>query len=318
MQRARVGQGLGGREQLVGGVHAQHAGAPDRGVEHGVAARQGAAFAGGGRQGIVLAPGAQHQHRLAARRRARGRHELARIAQVLQVEQDGAGGAVAGEVIEHVAEVDVGRVAQRDKVGKADAAGARPVQHPDHQRARLRHEGDPSGQRAAGGDAGVESQAGRQQAGAVRPEQAQQVGMGRVQHGLAQAAAARAPSIAHAAAQDHRGAGAALAQLAHDRGNRRRRGADHGQGRGRGQVGHARITAPPGQFAVLGVDRPDLALESARQQVVQQRRAQAARPLGRADQRHRLRCEQVLEVANAHAVTFPRMTRAPLRPAREA
>ncbi len=110
------------------------------------------------------APGFQHQRRFAARRGARGRHELARIAQVLDVEQDRAGGAIAGEVVEHVAEVDVGRIAERDEMREADAARVRPVQHPGHQRARLRDEGDPARQRAAVGDAGVQAQAGRQQA----------------------------------------------------------------------------------------------------------------------------------------------------------
>ena len=49
---------------------------------------------------------------------------------------------VAREVVEQVAEVDVGALAERDHVREADAARLGPVEHRGDERARLRDEGD--------------------------------------------------------------------------------------------------------------------------------------------------------------------------------
>ena len=52
-----------------------------------------------------------HQHRLAPRRRARRRHEFSRGGDAFDVEQDCAGTGIVAEIIEHVAEIDVGHIA---------------------------------------------------------------------------------------------------------------------------------------------------------------------------------------------------------------
>src|SRR3546814_7801899 len=67
--------------------------------------------------------------RLAARRSARRRQELARVAHVFDVQQDRAGVAVDGEMVEQVGEVDVERVADRNHRREPDVARARSEEH---------------------------------------------------------------------------------------------------------------------------------------------------------------------------------------------
>ncbi len=77
-----------------------------------VAAGEHAGVRGGGARPAARPPGLQHQDRLQARRRAGGGHELAAVRDALDVEQDRASARIGGEVIEHVAEIDIGHVAQ--------------------------------------------------------------------------------------------------------------------------------------------------------------------------------------------------------------
>ena len=105
--------------------------------------------------------GLDHDHRLVARCGPRRRHELARRLDRFGVQQDGARARLAAQLVEQVAEVDVGAVAQRDEVREADAAPVGPVQHRGGQRARLRDEGQLARQRIAGREAGVQAEARR-------------------------------------------------------------------------------------------------------------------------------------------------------------
>ena len=52
--------------------------------------------------------------------------------------------AIGGEIVEHVAEIDIGHVAQRNQMRKADAARRRPVENRRQHRAGLRDESDMS------------------------------------------------------------------------------------------------------------------------------------------------------------------------------
>ena len=113
-RRRRGAEDLGGREQLieVGDLH--HAGTLGDGAEHvrraDIGAGVGLDRAGSGR----MPPRLDHDHRLQARRGAQPAHEVARVADALHVEQDALGLGVQREIVEHVAEVDIGRRAQRD------------------------------------------------------------------------------------------------------------------------------------------------------------------------------------------------------------
>src|SRR3546814_9576731 len=70
--------------------------------------------------------------RLAAGGNARRRHELAGVGDRFRVEQDGAGVGVHRQVVEQVAEIDIGLVAEGDDLGEADATRRGPVRSEEH------------------------------------------------------------------------------------------------------------------------------------------------------------------------------------------
>jgi hypothetical protein len=288
-----------GVEELLQRVHAQHAGAAHGGVEHGVRARERARVRGRRRLPLGRTPGLHQDDRLVARRRARGRHELARRGDRFHVEQDGARLGVVGQPVEHVAEIDVGALAQRDEVREAHAAPARPVEQGRHQRAGLRHECQLPRLRAHVGEAGVQADVRRQQAQAVGPEDAQQVRARRVQHGLFH-------GRFEAGGQHHGGPRAARAQGRDQRGHRGRRRADHGELGRLGQRSHVGVAGLLAQHVVLRVHGPKGARVAAGAQVAPDGAADAASARGGAEDGHRSRVEKGVEMADAHAPMMPR------------
>ena len=84
-------QRLGGGEELVEIEHAQQAGAAEGGVVDRVGTRQRARMGGGGLRPLRMAPGLDHHHRLHAGGGAGRGHELLRVVDGLDVEQDRAG-----------------------------------------------------------------------------------------------------------------------------------------------------------------------------------------------------------------------------------
>ena len=177
-------------EQLGHCRDPQHAGAAERGIINAVAARQHAGMRGRRARTRLRAPGLQHQHRLQPRRRARRRHEFAAMRDALGIKQDRAGARLGREIVEHVAEIDIGHVAERDDMRKADAARRRPIEHRGDHRAGLADKGDVAGRRREMREARVEPDAGDDQPDAVRADQPQQMGARGVEHG---AAATRGP-----------------------------------------------------------------------------------------------------------------------------
>ncbi len=289
---AKARQRLGGQEQLLQRVDAQHAGARDRGVEDQVRSGQRAGVRARRRLAGARAAGLDQDHRLVARRRACGRHELARRADRLDVHQDRTRARIGGEVVEQVAEVDVGALAERGEVREADAARAGPVEQRGHQRARLGQEGDVAGGRTDMREARVEPQVRRDQPDAVGAQHAQQVRPGRIEHGLLLRGV-------EAGGDDHRGARAARAELGDEPRHAGRRGADHGQlGRVR-QVGHARNHRLAVERGQARVDRVQRAAEVP-VQVAPDGGADAAGAVARADHGHRGGVEERVKVADAH------------------
>ena len=116
LEGAETPERLGGREQFVEVEHAQQAGPTEsRGVDR-VDPRERAGVGGRGARGLNMAAGLHHDHRLHARGGAGRRHELAHVGDRLDVHQDRPGLAVEGEIIEEIAEIDIERVADRDRV----------------------------------------------------------------------------------------------------------------------------------------------------------------------------------------------------------
>ena len=216
---SRERQRLGGIEQLGHGADAQHAGAAEGGGVDRIGAGQHAGMRGGrprSRHGMARL---QHQHRFAPRRGARCRHEFAPVGDPLGIKQDRAGIRVGGEVVEHVAEIDIGHVAERDDMREADAARRRPVEHRGHHRARLADEGNVARRRREMREAGVEPDPRDHDADAVRTDETQQMRARGVERRLLQGASGLA-QFAESSRDDDRGLGAARTERGNQAGHR--------------------------------------------------------------------------------------------------
>ena len=209
--RVRERQRLGGIEQLGHRRDAQHPRATKRGVIDRVAAGEHPGMRGRRPCTGRGTPGLEYEHRLAARGGARRRHEFAAVGDALDVEQDGACVRVDGEIVEHVAEIDVRHVAQRDDMRKADAARRRPVEHRRDHGARLGDKGDVARRRGEMREAGIEPDARHHDADAVGTDEAQEVRARRLEHCLLQGAPGFT-QLAEAGGNDDRGLRAARPQ----------------------------------------------------------------------------------------------------------
>ena len=309
---AQVAEGLGGGEELVQGQHPQQAGAAERGVVDRVRAGQGAGMGGGRPRTLGVAAGLDHHHRLGARGRARGGHELARVADRFDVEQDRAGLRVLGEPVQQVAEIHVQRVAQRNHGREADRARHTPFHQPRGDRARLRHQRQVALERAARGEAGVEPDMRGHHPQAVGPDHAQAVRARR----LAQALEQGTRPLPEAGGDHHRGTGAGGHRLGDHPGHRvRRRGHDH-QLRLERQVRQARHRGQTVDLPVLRVDQAHRTGEAGLAQVAHHRPADRALARAGADHGDRLGAEDRVQGVGTHAADAPCLRRATIpRPA---
>ena len=107
---------LGRLEQRLEVEHAQQAGALEGSVVYGIAAGERACMRGDRARRFAVPPRLDDDHRLQARRPPSRRHELPRIGHGFHVHEDGAGAGIAGEIVEHVAEVDVRHLSHGNQV----------------------------------------------------------------------------------------------------------------------------------------------------------------------------------------------------------
>ena len=169
---------LAGVEQVFDLVDADDAGAAEGGAVERVVAGDGAGVAGGRQGGARRAPALDHDDRLGLGEVARRAHELARVGDGLDVQDDGAGVRVGAEVVDEVAEVDVAHGADADEGGEADLVGGRPVEDGGAQGARLAEEGDAAGRRDHVREGHVEVDRRADVAQAVGADDAHAVGLG--------------------------------------------------------------------------------------------------------------------------------------------
>jgi hypothetical protein len=268
-------------------------GATDRSFEDHVGAGERARVRRRGLQSIAGPAGLDDHHRLVSSRGASRRHELPRRLDRFDVEQDRARVRVAGEMVEQITEVDVGALAERDHVRKADAPRMCPVEDRGHQRSGLRDKGHVAGQGVDVGEAGIQADPRRQQAQAVGAEHAEQVRPCRIQCGLLL-------HRAQASGHDDGGTRAEPAQIADQVRDGCRRRADHRQVRHLREVGDAPGQVDAVQGRVLGIDAEDGAGEGPGTQVAPHGGADAAGPAGCTDDDDRPRLEKPVEMADAH------------------
>ncbi len=172
------GQALGGREQLGEFAHPHHAGAAQHRFKHVIRAddrgRMGQCSLGAGGAAARL----HHHHRLGIGGGAQRAHEAAGVVNAFHVDQDALGGAVVGQEVQHLRQIDPGVGAERDHGRKADPVLASPVEDRRGQRARLRHQRQLSGRSHRAECAGVELEVGALKAQAVGAEQVHAVAAG--------------------------------------------------------------------------------------------------------------------------------------------
>src|SRR3546814_12430706 len=157
-----MGQRLDRIEQAVYVVDAKDAGTAERRIVGVVAAGESAGMRCGGAGALLHAATADGHDWLVAGGRARGREKLPRVPDRLDVQQNRSRARVRAEIVDEVAEIDIGGIPDRDKVGEADIPCQRPVEHCGDQGSGLRTESDatclPADVREAGDQADFRSE----------------------------------------------------------------------------------------------------------------------------------------------------------------
>ncbi len=126
-----VAEGFDRGKQFVGIPYPQHASTADGGIIDIVET-----------VGRFVAPAFQYQDRLVARGCPRRREKVAGVVQLVHIDQDGAGDAIAGELIQQLAEVDVAVITKGDEGGKAQFMLLGPIQNGGADGGGLRQKGD--------------------------------------------------------------------------------------------------------------------------------------------------------------------------------
>jgi hypothetical protein len=201
----------------------------------------------------------------------------------------------ACQVIEQVAEIDIGAFAERHHQREADAPRLRPVQDRGDERAGLRDEGDVAGECVGVRKGGVQADVRRQQADAVRSEDPQQEWPGGVERHLLL-------RCAEPGGHHDRGARPEPAELGDQLGHCRRGRADDREVGNLRQIVHPGVDDLAVERRVARIDCEDRARVSARAEVAPHGGADAAGAVRGADDDDRLRLEESVEVANAHGI----------------
>ncbi|MGY4553101.1 hypothetical protein ACVMDO_008530 [Bradyrhizobium sp. USDA 4513] len=270
---------FGAIEQLTQVVDAQHAGATECGVVDRIGAGQRAGVGRGGLGALRHPSRLDDDDRLQPRRGARRRHELARVLDGFEIDQDRAGVVVEREIIQEVGDVDIELVADRRDAGEAEPPLRRPFDHRRRDRAGLRDQSNVPVGRLMRGEARIELGARHHDAEAIRPDQAHAMPSRRLPRSLRE----RARAMAKTGRQDRRTGNAGRSRLRDDFGNRRRRCADDDEIRNewqRLQVGDGRRAINVG---IVPIDDADAAGEAARSDVPEHRRAERRRTRAAAD-----------------------------------
>jgi len=276
------GQRLRGVEQLADVLDAHDAGAADGGVENDVGAGDHARVGlHGGRAGGVAA-GLEQDDRLDARRRAQRAHEAAGVADAFDVKQDVVRAAVVDQVVENLAEIDVGRAAQRNDAGEADAVALRPVEYRGAHGARLRNQREMADVGIDAREGGVQAEFRADDAEAVGAEHAHVVAAGDFEH-LAFERGARVAGLGEARGDDDDVLDAAAAALLDDGRHRLRAGGDHRQFDARADLFDRLVGFDALHRLVFGVDRVQAALVARVEDVLEEDVADRIFAVGGAD-----------------------------------
>ena len=284
-QQARRG------EQLHRSLRAYRAGSCNGGIEHAVRARQRGPIETVTSVTISSKSAAQDHHRLHTRQCAQARHEAARSAHRLQVQQHAVGESVVQVEIQQLAHFQIARAAQREDRRKAHPGAHRPVDERGGERPRFGQHRNPARLHVPGRKARLQADRGPHERGAVGADQVNARGS-RLRLQMCLGGTPGLGRQIEPMTVAHHEACAARCAVGHDLRHRLR---GHGSQRHIGrkvQVAQTRYAGLAQHARIFRVDRDDAALESFGTQPFEQQAADRPGALGRAQQRDRFGGEQ--------------------------
>ena len=304
---------LGRVEKFVDVGDPQEAGTAEGRFIDGIGPGERAGMGGCGLGGAGVAPRFDDDDRLDAGRGARRRHEGLGVADRLDIEENRARRRVEGEIIEEVGEIHVGHVADRDEAGKADLVLMRPGDQGGRDRSRLRHDGEIAGRHRMSGETRIESGARRNDAEAIRTDDAD-AGLARQS---SQSRAERVRAMVGIGGDDDGARNLQRRRLFDESRYAFARRREDGEIGRTGEIGEPADAGQAVDLLVARIDEPDLALETAVAQIGEHGMAETARPRARPDERQRARLEETVEMARGHGGSAVRRhvrpPRSPLR-----
>ncbi len=168
-------QAGGSGEQLLDRADPDQASPSEGGVVDLVPAQAQTGAAGALRRRAELPAGLENEHGLDAGGGARSRHEAPRVGDAFEMDQDGPGRDVQGEVVQNVAQLHLRKLAHGGNAGEADLPRGRPFEHGGRDRIRLGDESEVARRRHHRGRARVELPPRHDHADPIRADQAQPV-----------------------------------------------------------------------------------------------------------------------------------------------
>ena len=176
---------------------------------------------------------------------------------------------------------------------------------PGHDRAGLGHERELAGLGGQMPERGVEAAARHHDPEAVGADDPQEMRPRRLEHRLLERLSALGAALAKACCDDDRRLGTPLAESGNDAGDRLRRRRHHGEIRRRRQARDVRMTWLAVDLRVLRIDQHDRAGKAPFAQVPLHDGPNRRRLIARANQRHRCRLEQAIQITHRHALILP-------------
>jgi hypothetical protein len=227
------------------------------------------------------------------RDRARDLQEALGALQIFDVQEDHAGLGVVGEVLEEVAFVQVGLVAERGELGEAKALLGHDLQRRDSHRPALREERDAPRRRHPAREGGVHRDGGGgvDDAQAIGPHQTHSA-RARRPRDFRLPRRALGPDLLEPRRDDHGGRHAAAAARLDDPQHRVGGDDDDRQVDRIGDRLHGRVGADPQDAALARMDRIHDRAAPGREEVLEHRPPHAAGPRRRTDRRDRGRMEE--------------------------
>ena len=269
-------------EQFANGVHAQHSRAPERGIEHGIAAGERAGVRGSSFRGGFGVADFENDDGFGQSNFTRGGHERPRVPHGLHVADDALGVRVVAEVRDEVAPADIEHGADRDKRAEAHILAKAPVEHRRAKRPALAEECDAARLGHALRERRVEPRVRHHQAETVGPEQPH-LRPPRFGETLLLQFCACLAAFPEARRDDDGRRHTRLRAFADDTGHRRRGCGDNGEVHFLLHGVEVREGVQTTERLVVGIDREHPAFEDLK--VLQERLADAAGPLRCADDR---------------------------------